>query len=107
MVARDVLGDALWAAMIAWWLGALVPSARLAVRSAAALAVCFAVETSQLYHAPFIDSIRHTFAGHLLLGSGFDPRDFAAYAVGVVGAVLLELALVSRSRRDPGSTPGA
>jgi hypothetical protein len=107
MVARDVLGDALWAAMIAWWLGALVPSARLAVRSAAALAVCFAVETSQLYHAPFIDSIRHTFAGHLLLGTGFDPRDFAAYAVGVVGAVLLELALVSRSRRDPGSTPGA
>jgi len=35
-VARDVLGDALWAAMIAWWAGALAPGAWLAARSAAA-----------------------------------------------------------------------
>jgi len=31
--------------------------------------------------------------GHLALGSGFDRRDFAAYAVGVLVAVLLERAI--------------
>lgn len=106
MVARDVLGDALWAAMIAWWAGAIAPHARLAVRSSAALAICFAVETSQLYHAPIIDAVRHTFVGHLLLGTGFDPRDFAAYAAGIAGAVLLERALIARADRGPGSTLG-
>lgn len=106
LVARDVIGDALWAAMIAWWAGALAPSAQLAVRSTVALAICFAVEASQLYHAPSIDAVRHTFVGHLLLGSGFDPRDLAAYAAGIAGAILLELALVARAIRDPRSTLG-
>jgi len=87
---RDVLGDALWAAMMAWWIGAAAPRARLTIRSAAAYAVCVAVETSQLYHAPWLDALRATRAGHLVLGSGFDPRDLLAYALGVVAAALLE-----------------
>ena len=87
--ARDVLGDALWAVMVAWWVGALAPGARLGVRSAVALAVCVAVEVSQLAHTPALDALRRTRAGHLVLGSGFDPRDLAAYALGVAGAALL------------------
>ena len=88
-VTRDVLGDALWAMMIVWWAGALAPRARLLVRSAAAYAVCAVVEVSQLYHAPTLDAIRATQAGHLVLGSGFDPRDLAAYALGVTVAALI------------------
>jgi len=87
---RDVRGDERWAAMVAWWLGAAAPRARLTIRSAAAYAVCVAVETSQLYHAPWLDALRATRAGHLVLGSGFDPRDLLAYALGVVAAALLE-----------------
>ena len=34
---------------------------------------------SQLYHTPTLDAIRATQAGQLVLGSGFDPRDLAAY----------------------------
>jgi hypothetical protein len=98
-VARDVAGDALWAAMIAWWAGALAPRTRLAVRSAAALAICVAVEGSQLYHAPGVDAVRRTRLGQLVLGSGFDPRDIAAYAAGVAGAALIESSWVARGRR--------
>src|SRR5256885_6324715 len=81
LVARDVLGDALWAAMVAWWAGALAPGVRLAARSAGAYAVCAAVEVTQLYHAPTLDAIRATRAGRLVLGSGFDARDLLAYAL--------------------------
>jgi hypothetical protein len=98
--ARDVIGDALWAAMIAWWVGALVPSARLLRRSAAAYAICVVVEVSQLYHTPWLDALRATTMGHLVLGSGFDPRDLLAYALGVAGAVFLEAAVLARGRRS-------
>lgn len=54
------------------------------------------METRQLYHAPALDALRRTTAGHLVLGSGFDPRDLLAYTLGVVAAVLLERALHRR-----------
>ena len=88
--ARDVLGDALWAAMIYWWIGALAPGATLRVRAVMALMVCFGVEVSQLYHTPALDALRRTTLGQLVLGSGFDPRDLVAYAGGIVAAVGLE-----------------
>jgi hypothetical protein len=99
-VARDVIGDALWAAMIAWWIGGLVPSARPMSRYSAAYAVCVVVEVSQLYHTPWLDALRATTMGHLVLGSGFDPRDLVAYALGVAGAALIEAAVLARGRRS-------
>jgi len=89
---RDVLGDALWAAMVVWWISAIAPASRLPWRAAVALALCFAVEFGQLWRFPALDALRRTAAGHLVLGSGFDPRDFGAYAAGVLTAVLLERA---------------
>ena len=91
-VTRDVLGDALWAAMIVWWMGALAPGVRLVVRCMSAYLVCVVVEVSQLYHTTALDALRATSAGHLVLGSGFDVRDLYAYAVGVVGAAVLQRA---------------
>jgi hypothetical protein len=95
-VARDVLGDALWAMMIAWLAGVLAPRARLTVRCTCAYAVCATVELSQLYHTPALDAVRATTLGHLVLGSGFDPRDLAAYAAGIALAALLESAIRRR-----------
>lgn len=98
---RDILGDALWAIMMACWIGALAPTARLAARYAIAYAVCASVEVSQLYHAPALDAVRATTLGRLALGSGFDPRDLAAYAVGVACTALLEVAVRSRTAEQP------
>jgi hypothetical protein len=89
---RDVLGEALWAAMVAWGIAAVCPAIRLPWRAVAALALCFVVEISQLVHFPELDALRRTTAGHLVLGSGFDPRDLAAYGAGVLVVVILERA---------------
>ena len=98
-VVRDALGDVLWAMMISSWAGALAPRARLAVRSLAAYAVCAGVEVSQLYHAPALDAARANAVGHLVLGSGFDQRDLAAYGVGVALVALFESTAVARRTR--------
>ncbi len=97
--AQDVIGDTLYAMMIAWWIGALVPDARLIARSAAAYAVCASIEVSQLWHAPVIDAMRATRLGRLVLGSGFDTLDLAAYAIGIASAAILEL--ITRRARQP------
>ena len=103
VVFQDVVGDALWAAMVTWWIAALVPGASLRTRVPVALAICFAVEMSQRYNAPALEALRRTTAGHLVLGSGFDPRDFVSYTLGVLAAMLLDRMLL---RRRPGSDPG-
>jgi len=55
-----------------------------------ALAFCCAVEFSQLWHTPWLNAVRRTTAGHLVLGSGFNARDLVAYAGGVGGEGLVE-----------------
>jgi hypothetical protein len=99
-VVRDVLGDALWGMMMAWWIGVLAPDAALRTRSATAFAICALVEVSQLLHTPGLDALRDTAGGHLVLGNGFDPRDLVAYALGVLGAALLERAVRRRRHAD-------
>lgn len=88
---RDVSGDALWAVMIFAWLGALWPRGPLGARAGLALLICWAVELSQIYHAPWLDAWRETTIGQLVLGSGFDARDLGAYALGVLAVSMLEL----------------
>ena len=100
---RDVLGDALWAAMVAWWAGVAAPRARPGAHSAGALAACVAVELSQLYHRPALDALRRTRVGHLVLGADFDVRDLGAYALGVVAAAMLDRVLAGR--RAEGGRP--
>lgn len=97
---RDVLGDALWAAMVFWWTGVMSPTARIRSRASGALLFCYAVELSQLYRTPALDALRRTTPGHLVLGSGFDPRDLAAYALGVGAAGVLEWAFGRRAARS-------
>ena len=96
---RDPLGDALWAAMMTWWVSAAMPRKRSQTRGLVALAISFVVELSQLIRLPVLDSLRATLPGHLVLGSGFDPRDLVAYALGVALAVCVETAWF---RRFPG-----
>ena len=49
----------------------------------------YGIEISQLYHAPWIDSIRATTLGGLILGFGFLWSDLICYTVGIViGAII-------------------
>jgi hypothetical protein len=70
--------------------------ARATTREAALIAVAgsYGVEVSQLYHAPWIDGIRGTWLGGVVLGHGFLWSDIACYTVGVALGVVIELVLV-------------
>jgi hypothetical protein len=83
-------GDTLWAFVAFLGIGLLLP--RTSTWAVAVLAMSFSVliEMSQLYHAPWIDSIRHTTLGGLALGYGFLWGDLACYAVGVGPGILIE-----------------
>jgi hypothetical protein len=81
-------GDVLWAVMVFVGLGFLLRHASTLLLVMLALGFCWVIEFSQLYHAPWIDSIRATLPGRLILGSTFNWPDLPAYAFGIaIGAV--------------------
>ncbi|MDR7272097.1 hypothetical protein J2X20_004771 [Pelomonas saccharophila] len=90
-------GDALWALMVMLLYGLARPRWTIARTAAAALATSFAVEFSQLYQADWINAIRHTTLGHLVLGSGFHALDLLAYGVGVAMGAAAELLMLRRA----------
>lgn len=63
------------------------PPARIAIY---ALATSYLDELSQLIQVPWLNAIRHTTVGHLILGTVFAWGDMLAYTIGVVIAVLLD-----------------
>ena len=93
---RDVLGDALWAALIVWLVAFVRPDWSPVRLGATALVVCFAVELSQMLRADWLQAMRGTLPGHLVLGSDFDARDLVAYTFGVALAVWLDDAVLRR-----------
>ncbi len=92
------LGDALYATMVFWGFGVLAPRATTSRVALAAVAFCFAIELSQLYHARWIDAVRETTPGRLVLGQGFHAFDLVCYVAGVGLAVALERMLGARER---------
>jgi hypothetical protein len=76
-------GDALWALMVFVGFGFLFPRASTLAVALVALTFAWGVEFSQLYYAPWIDAIRATIPGRLVLGTTFNWPDLPAYAVGI------------------------
>ncbi|QDQ06298.1 DUF2809 domain-containing protein [Bacillus sp. BD59S] len=90
---NDYLGDALWALMIFIGFGFLFPKIETKKLAFISLMFCYGIEVSQLYHAEWIDSIRATTLGGLVLGYGFLWSDLVAYTIGVGIGFLFELIL--------------
>ena len=84
----EYAGDTLWAAMVYFGIGFLFPSVRLLRKALAALLFSYCIEISQLYQAGWINAIRGTTLGALVLGHGFLWSDMVCYTVGVGLAVL-------------------
>ncbi len=85
------LGDALWALMVFCIMGFIFNKKSTMWVAAAALIFSFTIELSQLYHAHWIDSLRHTKMGGLVLGYGFLWSDLVCYTVGVLIGVFYEM----------------
>jgi hypothetical protein len=89
-IVATYAGDTLWALALFWFLGLILARMSTARVAAMALGLSLLVELSQLYHAPWIDSVRQTTIGGLILGFGFLWSDLACYAASVGLGVVLE-----------------
>jgi len=90
--AKDA-GDALYATLAFFIAGFLAPRLKTASAALAAVSFCFLIELSQRIHLPWLDAIRDTRLGALVLGQGFHTRDLFDYLVGVALGVAVELAV--------------
>ncbi len=89
----EYLGDTLWAATVYFVLCFAFPSIRIQTAGFISLVFSFLIEISQLYHAPWIDSIRANRFAALILGSGFLWSDLICYTIGVIFAALIDTVL--------------
>lgn len=89
-------GDAIWALAVFLVFGALFPRARTRTAFLAALAFAWGIEFSQFYQADWINAIRATRVGGLILGYTFLWSDLLSYTVGVSAGALLERAALLR-----------
>ena len=95
----EYAGDTLWALMLFLFVSALLADRPIPTRAAISLALAFLVEISQLYHAPWIDSIRQTTLGGLVLGFGFLWTDLVCYSVGIALGLVFESTIAARIQR--------
>ena len=101
----EYAGDTLWALMLFLLVSTLLAGRPVLARAAISLTLAFLVEISQLYHAPWIDSIRQTTLGGLVLGFGFLWTDLICYAVGIALGLVVDSAVADRIQRTKEARP--
>src|SRR5438128_2482223 len=80
---RKNLGDVLWATMVFFLFGFLLP--RLSTLRLAGIAALFSmcIEVSKFAHAPWFDALRATVPGRLVFGYTFSWSNLVCYLVGI------------------------
>jgi hypothetical protein len=84
-------GDMLWASMVYFGSRCLFINKSLQWAFAVSLIFSFFIEFSQLYQADWINIIRHTTLGALILGKGFLMVDLIRYFLGITISYLADL----------------
>ena len=84
------IGDVLWALMVYFIMRFLFIRADIIRITIYSLLFCYAIEFSQLYKAPWIDNLRHTLFGRLVLGDTFLRGDLLSYTGGIVIGILVD-----------------
>ncbi len=87
----DNSGDMLWAGMVYFGFRCLFISKPLRFAFAGSLIFSFLIEFSQLYQAVWINNIRHTTLGALVIGKGFLMVDLIRYTVGILLSYFIDL----------------
>jgi hypothetical protein len=89
-------GDTLWALALYFFIAILLYRQSIAFRSLLTALLSLAVEVLQKYHAPWIDQLRSTLIGGLILGFGFLWSDLLCYLAGITIAIIIELSLIRK-----------
>ena len=82
-------GDTLWAVLVFLLLAFAMPRRAPLFIGALAIAIAFGVELLQLYRAPWLDAMRNTLPGRLVLGQGFLFSDLICYNFGIASSILV------------------
>jgi len=88
----DNAGDALWSMMVYFGFRFLLPRKHISLSILFSLLFSFGIEISQLYQADWINQIRSTWLGGLVLGKGYLTVDLIRYTVGILLATFLDKA---------------
>lgn len=94
-------GDALWALAVFLGAGLFFTRASTWRIALTALGFAWAIEFSQLYHAPWLDHLRSSLPGRLVLGSTFNAPDLLAYLIGIVLGASVEWVSFKPSQTPP------
>jgi hypothetical protein len=88
------IGDILWGLMVYFIVRFLFIKRTINWVIIASLLFCYTIEFSQLYQVPWINNIRHTVIGGLILGEVFLWGDMLSYTVGVAIGIFIEKILI-------------
>ncbi|WP_277587462.1 DUF2809 domain-containing protein [Psychrobacillus antarcticus] len=83
-------GDTLWAIMVYFLFRFIFASKSHNTAFYLSFIFCFSIEFSQLYQADWINTIRSTMLGSLILGKGFLAVDLKRYSIGIVIAFMMD-----------------
>lgn len=89
-------GDALWSLMVYFGWALFKPSASSCRIAILTLVTSYLIEFSQLIQMPWLNMIRHTTLGYLVLGTVFSWYDLVAYTIGIGVAVYLDRSIVAK-----------
>lgn len=95
-----IVGDILYAVMMFLIIRFLLISTKIQKVTIISLSICYCIEFFQLYQAPWINQIRNSTLGALVLGRGFLWSDMVAYTIGIGITFLLAQYLISNNGKQ-------
>lgn len=84
-------GDILWALMIFLIIAFIFNKKSTIFTISWEIIFSYSIEISQLYHEPWIDAMRNTTLGGLILGFGFLWSDLVCYTIGILIGIVIDI----------------
>jgi Protein of unknown function (DUF2809) len=93
-------GDVLWAMMVYFGFRFLFLKKTIVTAIFLSLLFSFGIEFSQLYQEDWINQIRGTILGALILGKGFLTVDLVRYTTGIIIASSLDTVIIIKKQKN-------
>ncbi|NYE06999.1 glycopeptide antibiotics resistance protein [Bacillus niacini] len=93
-------GDVLWAMMVYFGFRFLFLKKSMVAAVFFSFVFSFGIEFSQLYQEDWINQIRGTILGALILGKGFLTVDLIRYTIGIVIASTLDRIMIIKKQKN-------
>jgi len=93
-IVAKYAGSVIWGGMVYFAWAAVRPEQGWHKRALVAAVIAVTVEFSQLLHTEWLDTVRRTTIGVLLIGRFFSWWDIAAYLIGIAVAMVVDRIIV-------------